>query len=243
MFAGVEVVPLCDGVGPMGEAIRRPLPELFPGGEFAEDEEWVLHFHCHLLRAPGGTVLVDTGIGGVESPASAWAPVPGKLIGELATAGLGPDDVDIVVLTHLHSDHASGAVQNGEPAFPNARYVIQQAELDWQGSGLVRDRVIRPLGDQLQMVHGKVELLPGVKVALAPGHTPGHQVVEVGDLIISGDVLLHAVQLADPSIGYLWDEDRELATKTRHAVLDRAGTLATGHLPEPFTPSPRRAAP
>ncbi|MFD0890087.1 Zn-dependent hydrolase, partial [Streptosporangium algeriense] len=72
--AGVEVFPLCDAVGPMGEAIRRPLPELFPGGGLGEAEEWVLHFHCYLLRdAAGRTVLVDTGIGPEDSPAAVWA--------------------------------------------------------------------------------------------------------------------------------------------------------------------------
>jgi glyoxylase-like metal-dependent hydrolase (beta-lactamase superfamily II) len=242
VFAGVEVVALCDAVGPMGPAISRPLAELFPGGTFADGEEWTLHFHCHLLRAPGGTVLVDTGIGGLDSPASGWAPVPGRLTDELAAVGVAPGDVDVVVLTHLHSDHASGAVADGEPLFPNARYVIQQTELDWPGGGLMRDRVIRPLKDQLQVVHRTAEPVPGIKVALVPGHTPGHQVVEVGDLIISGDALLHEVQLADPAIPYLYDDDQELAVKSRTALLDRATVLATGHFADPFTPVPRREA-
>ncbi|GAA0969032.1 MBL fold metallo-hydrolase [Acrocarpospora macrocephala] len=236
VFAGVEVVALCDAVGPMGAAISRPLPELFPGGSFADGEEWILHFHCHLLRAAGGTVLVDTGIGGLDSPASGWAPVPGRLEAELAAVGVTPEDVDVVVLTHLHSDHASGAVVNGAPAFPNARYVIQQTELDWSGGGLMRDRVIRPLKDALQIVHRTAEPIPGIKVALAPGHTPGHQIVEVGDLIISGDALLHEAQLADPSIRYLYDDDQELAVKTRTALVNRATVLATGHFTNPFTP-------
>lgn len=234
IFGGVEVVALCDAVGPMGEAIRRPLPELFPGGDFADGQEWILHFHCHLLRSQGRTVLVDTGIGGLDSPASGWAPVPGRLTAELAAVGLDPGDVDVVVLTHLHSDHASGAVADGGPAFPNARYVIQQAELDWVGGGLMRERVIQPLGDALQVVQGNAEPVAGIKVVLAPGHTPGHQVVQVDDLIISGDLVLHEVQLADPSIPYLYDEDAERAVRTRTALLKRAGVLATGHLADPF---------
>src|SRR4051812_8858810 len=60
--AGVEVFPLCDAVGPMGGSIRRPLTEMFPGGRHGESDDWVLHFHCYLLRdAAGRTVLVDTG--------------------------------------------------------------------------------------------------------------------------------------------------------------------------------------
>ncbi|MGW5155301.1 MBL fold metallo-hydrolase, partial [Nonomuraea wenchangensis] len=68
--SGVEVTPLCDAVGPMGAAIRRPLPEMFPGSGLP-DEPWVLHFHCYLLRsATGRLTLVDTGIGGTGSPAA-----------------------------------------------------------------------------------------------------------------------------------------------------------------------------
>ncbi|MFD2356581.1 MBL fold metallo-hydrolase [Nonomuraea ferruginea] len=107
------MTPLCDAVGPMGEAIRRPLAETFPGADLPE-EPWILHFHCYLLRDRADRLtLVDTGIGGTDSPASSWAPVPGSLAGELAAAGVAPADVGTVILTHLHSDHASGAVADG----------------------------------------------------------------------------------------------------------------------------------
>lgn len=135
MVAGVEVVPLCDAVGPMGASIALPLQEIFPEAT-ARDwtgldaQTWILHFHCYLLRDRAGrTVLVDTGIGGPDSPAASWAPVPGMLQRELTAAGASPGDIDVVVLTHLHSDHASGATIDGAPAFPNARYVVQQAEV------------------------------------------------------------------------------------------------------------------
>jgi hypothetical protein len=166
--AGVEIVPLCDAVGPMGGRIRRPLPELFPGAALDPDAEWILHFHCYLLRAGSRTVLVDTGIGGAGSPAASWAPVPGRLGEELAAAGCSPAEIDVVVLTHLHSDHASGSVVAGEPAFPNARFVIQQAELD-SVAGAMRDRVVVPLQDRIQAVSGHAELLPGIRLL----HTPG----------------------------------------------------------------------
>src|SRR5690349_7883483 len=99
VFAGVEVIPLCDAVGPMGPALRRPLDETFLGAT-AEDwavvgrREWVLHFHCHLLRdTTGRTILIDTGVGGTDAPAAGWAPVPGALMAEVAAAGLRPEDV------------------------------------------------------------------------------------------------------------------------------------------------------
>ncbi|ETK34708.1 MBL fold metallo-hydrolase [Microbispora sp. ATCC PTA-5024] len=217
----------------MGAHIRRPLPELFPGASFEEGAEWVLHFHCYLLRAAGRTVLVDTGIGGADSPAASWAPVPGRLLGELAAAGHDPADVDAVVLTHLHSDHASGCVSDGAPVFPAARYVVQRAELDWV-RGPMREQVVVPLRDRLQIVDGDAGLFPGVRLLHTPGHTPGHQCVEVGDVVMSGDVVLHPVQLADPTVRYLYDEDPEEAVRTRTALVSRARVLAPGHFPTPF---------
>ncbi|MEV4837648.1 MBL fold metallo-hydrolase [Nonomuraea sp. NPDC049486] len=235
--AGVEVTPLCDAVGPMGEAIRRPLAEMFPGADLPE-EPWILHFHCYLLRDHAGRLtLVDTGIGGTDSPASSWAPVPGSLAGELAAAGVAPADVGTVILTHLHSDHASGAVADGRPVFENARYVLQDAELEAAGGAMLH-QVIDVIKGQLQVVDGDAEVAPGVRVHLTPGHTPGHQIVRLGDLAMTGDLVLHPAQLADPAVRYVYDDDQERAAATRAEVLaglraERA-LLATAHFEEPF---------
>jgi glyoxylase-like metal-dependent hydrolase (beta-lactamase superfamily II) len=237
VIAGVEVTPLCDAVGPMGETIRRPPAEMFPGGNLAE-APWTLHFHCYLLRDPAGRLtLVDTGIGGVDSPASSWAPVPGSLVGELAAAGVTPAEIGTVILTHLHSDHAGGAVVEGRPLFENARYVLQQAEFD-AARGPMLDQVVTPLKGQLQVVEGDAEIAPGVRVHLAPGHTPGHQIARVGDLAMTGDLVLHPVQLDDPAVRYLYDDDQDLAAATRAEVLAELrgehAILATAHFSEPF---------
>lgn len=236
-LSGVEVTPLCDAVGPMGPAIRRPLAETFPGSGLT-DEPWILHFHCYLIRdAAGRLTLVDTGIGGTDSPAASWAPVPGTLAGELAAAGVAPAEIGTVILTHLHSDHASGMVADGGPAFENARYVLQQAELD-AASGPSLDALLTPVKNQLHAVEGEAEVSPGVHVHLAPGHTPGHQIVRVGDVAMTGDLVLHPVQLDDPSIRYVYDDDQETAARTRTDVLGRLraerAILATAHFGEPF---------
>jgi glyoxylase-like metal-dependent hydrolase (beta-lactamase superfamily II) len=259
IVSGVEVIPLCDAVGPMGEALRRPLDELFPGARpalwertradapaaFGPDGEWVLHFHCFLLRVPmGPTVLVDTGVGAANSPASSWAPVPGGLPGALEEIGISPDDIDTLVLTHLHSDHASGAVVDGKPVFANARHLVQEDELEWlEGEGgPVLDDVVNPLreADCLETLQGNSRLSEELRVIPTPGHTPGHQSVILGEdeLAVTGDVVLHPVQLADPDVRYLYDEDTDQAATTRAALLRRmrgsGGALATPHLPEPF---------
>ncbi|MBT2225929.1 MBL fold metallo-hydrolase [Nonomuraea sp. NEAU-A123] len=221
----------------MGPTIRRPLTEMFPGGGLA-DGPWILHFHCYLLRDLAGRVtLVDTGIGGADSPASSWAPVPGTLPGELAAAGVDPAEIGTVILTHLHSDHASGAVADGRPLFENARYVLQQAEVD-AARGAMLDQILTPLKGQLQVVDGEAEVAPGVRVHLAAGHTPGHQIVRLGELAMTGDLVLHPAQLADPSIRYLYDDDPAKAAATRAEVLGGLRTeravLATAHFGDPF---------
>jgi glyoxylase-like metal-dependent hydrolase (beta-lactamase superfamily II) len=260
MVGGVEVIPICDAVGPMGEAIARPNDEMFGGatdgdwawaraahpGAFGPRGEWVLRFHCFLLRdGSGNTALVDAGIGPSDSPAATWAPVPGRLLGELAAAGVDRHDVGTVIVTHLHSDHAGGLVTDGVPTFPNARHVLQRAELDWieqGGPGPMRERVLHPLTGLVDAVEGRARVLPDVVVEHAPGHTPGHQVVTIGPLTLTGDVILHPVQLADPGVTYRYDDDRVRAAETRRALLARVraagGTLAPAHFPEPFVERP-----
>ncbi|GII80714.1 MBL fold metallo-hydrolase [Sphaerisporangium rufum] len=247
-FGDVEVVPLRDAVGPMSGPLRSPPGAILTGGSPADwaglpADTWELHFRCYLLRGrTGRPVLVDTGIGGTDSPASNWAPVPGALVAELTRAGVAPADVGTVVFTHLHSDHAAGAVTEGVPAFPNARHVIQRAEIDWiEGGGpnAILERVLRPLTGLIDAVDGDAGVLPGVRVRHTPGHTPGHQVVEVGPLTLTGDVVLHPVQLRDPAIRYAHDRDPEQAAATRaellRAVRAAGGTIGTAHFAEPFT--------
>jgi glyoxylase-like metal-dependent hydrolase (beta-lactamase superfamily II) len=258
--AGVEVIPLCDAVGPMGEAIRLPLEQTFTDTDtetwrrlkdsapeaFGPHGEWILHFHCFLLRTDAGpTVLVDTGLGEADSPAASWAPVPGRLTQALSQVGVAPADIDIVVLTHLHSDHASGSIANGKPSFENARYLVHQQELDWiQASppGPLMEQTVRPLQTAgcLDTLQGRTKLTPAIEVVPTPGHTPGHQSVVIDDhrLVVAGDVVLHPAQLEDPTIHYVYDEDPQAAAHTRTELLARIrahnGTLAAPHLPAPF---------
>jgi glyoxylase-like metal-dependent hydrolase (beta-lactamase superfamily II) len=256
----VEVLALTDASGPF----FQPRAAAFPAATAADwaladridpaaagaDGGWLLDFRCFALRVAGRVLLVDAGIGPAGAPASSWAPAPGRLPDELAAAGIRPADVSTVVLTHLHSDHSGWSVDAaGTPTFPNARHVVQGAETGWLAArrSPLGALVVEPLrrAGLLDEVSGPVDLGGGITAVPTPGHTPGHQSVVVEhageQLVITGDVLVHAVQLADPDLAYAHEDDRDTARRTRRAVLararDRHALLATAHLRQPFVPA------
>lgn len=261
----LTVTCLLDAAGPF---TLNPTEEAFPdataadwaaaraidAGAFGTDGRWHLHFHCFAIQAPDGHVtVVDTGVGPDGSPAS-WAPLPGRLPQALLEIGVQPGDVDLVVQTHLHGDHLGWAVTpGGVPFFGAARYVVQRNEvsaLERSGSPIVA-HTLQPLRNsgQLDEISGRATLLGGhgranhrVVAVPTPGHTPGHQsvLVEDGDerLVITGDVLVHAVQLVDPDVRYVHEDDPDTARTTRRELLAAArrdgSELAPAHLTAPF---------
>jgi glyoxylase-like metal-dependent hydrolase (beta-lactamase superfamily II) len=263
-IGGIEVVSLVDGVedlddpdildpshgpsDPVWEPARRRYPAVF-----AADGGWRLHVRATLLMAHGRTVLVDTGVGGPTSPAMSWYPAAGRLMRTLAESRTSPAEVEVVVLTHVHDDHIGGTVTpDGGPAFPNARYVINRVELDWleelagtsEEDRAIWDRLLAPLqsGGMLQAIDGDHEVLPGISTRHLPGHTPGHQVVQVSDggasLLLSGDAINHPAQLQQPELATGPDDDVEGALRARRKLLaelvDSDGMLAPAHFAEPF---------
>jgi glyoxylase-like metal-dependent hydrolase (beta-lactamase superfamily II) len=188
----------------------------------------------YVLRSPGGTVLVDTGVG----PQAAGP--GGKLLVDLEHAGLDPEDVDTVFLTHLHGDHLGWSVRpDGEPVFANARYVTQAAE--WEVSAPYLGRAIAALDDRgvLELLDGEEQVGEELTAIPTPGHSPGHSSLLVSSggeqVLVSGDAIVHPAQTSEPTWNVQFDMDKEQAARTREMLLawleaDRI-VVASGHIP------------
>jgi glyoxylase-like metal-dependent hydrolase (beta-lactamase superfamily II) len=224
-----------------------------PYGEWLDDDGLMAHnFGSFLIHSQGKIMLVDTGLGQAPNgPDLRQAPA---LLEVLEQAGVSPGDVDLVLFTHLHWDHTGwntrGEDGSLELTFPNAEYVVQQAEFDYWTSpgdkpsnGPEFDRVLAPIiaADRLELVGGEYAATREVVTVPTPGHTPGHvsfAVVSGGEhAYILGDAAHKPVQLSEPDWYPGFDMDPVESTKSRHMILDRAerekALLAGGHFAFP----------
>jgi glyoxylase-like metal-dependent hydrolase (beta-lactamase superfamily II) len=205
-----------------------------------DDSQWWLPFNAFLARTADLIVLVDTGVGPPGGSDPFLQDRAGLLPQLLAAAGVEAADVDLVVHTHLHVDHVGWNMVDGAPHFANARYLAHRADYDNFTSKNPDRRYVR---DQLIALHatGRLELfddsfspVPGVGIEHAPGHTAGHCVVTVGDVTFLGDLAVHELQLADPGVAYMFEEDPGAAAERRREVLPRlaasGGLVGIPHL-------------
>jgi glyoxylase-like metal-dependent hydrolase (beta-lactamase superfamily II) len=167
-----------------------------------------LGLNCLLIQSPETTILVDTGIGTKESDGvkDRYGLTSSRLLRSLKSHGVSPRDVNMVVLTHLHFDHCGGNTRlnrNGDlvPTFPRATYIVQRE--CWEDANAPSERNkasfhpdnFQPLieQDQLRILEGDTELIPGVWVRATGGHARGHQIVtvesEAGKLAFLGDLI------------------------------------------------------
>jgi glyoxylase-like metal-dependent hydrolase (beta-lactamase superfamily II) len=242
-FGQVEIHLLVDGRGRLPrEAV---FGDDFAGGEYVEDRP----YNCLLVRGPSSCVLVDAGLGDSEHPLGGKG---GRLRDELAAVDQRPEDVDVVVISHGHSDHIGGLVRDSRPAFPSARYVIaddewtlwtsenHRAKFSELGAAAAREQLV-PLEAHgvVERVDGESEVAPGVRVVPAPGHTHGQLAVEVdGALLFCVDAFLDRAQLERPELGHGLDEDPEGAEASLRALFQRASDrdllVGASHLEEVF---------
>ncbi|MDQ4500768.1 MBL fold metallo-hydrolase [Sinomonas sp. ASV322] len=258
------VVPVIDAVGPAMQA-RAAFPALPPDeltallDEFGDAHstpdrsQLVLASQGFAIVGPGRVILVDTCLGGPKVPggtgmrgfSSQWLP-------SLEQAGIPVEAVDTVINTHLHHDHVGwntslGADGTLRPTFPAARYLVPRADCEhFEGSpGTAAQRhiadCIAPLdrAGVLDQVAGEVAIDDGVRLVPAPGHTPGHTLVEVsGDgrrVLLAGDLIHHPLQLRRPDISAAMCVDPSASAATRREVLGRYADADTvflaSHLP------------
>ena len=168
-------------------------------------------------------VLFDTGLNGAATVAA------------LASAGYAPEQIDIVVLTHMHGDHIGGMMTEGAPSFANARYVTGQAEYDfWAAAGNEGfDANVRPMADKMSFLGDGQDVVTGITGMAAFGHTPGHMVYRLesagAGLVIFADLANHPVwSLARPDWEVRFDADKKAAAESRRRIL---GMIAADRIP------------
>lgn len=207
----------------------------------------------YLVHTGSRLVLVDAG------SARCFGPTMGNLVDNLRAAGYQPADVDAVLLTHLHPDHACGlATADGKAAFPNAEVYVAKAEAGfWLDEAtaakapkdnqpffkMARESVAPYAAAGRLKAYGNGEtLLPGVTVVPTPGHTPGHTGYLFSSkgqsLLLWGDIVhSYATQFARPDIALEFDVDSKQAVATRKQLFADAARnklwVGGAHLPFP----------
>jgi len=203
-----------------------------------------------VLHGPDGISLIDAGA------ADAFGPALGKARAAMQAAGIRPEQIDRVLLTHIHGDHALGLLDGTAPWLPRAELLVPEADLAFFTNPAIRlaqpedkrgpfdiaaSLVCAYAGRLRSITNGEVSGLPGIEALPLPGHTPGHTGYLLrgaeDSLLIWGDALhLQDEQTADPEIGLIYDTDPAAALRTRCALLEQvaqegwviAGSHVTG---------------
>ena len=247
---GAATVTIVD----VGELLYRLADWLIvPASERTDELTRPLRFptQCVHIRSPGASTLVDAGayLVAPDSPHAVpgYQPPPG--LGEaLAAAGIAPESIDQVIITHGHHDHINGLTRerDGQPApcFPNARHYFGRADWDQaqaalQNPGSVESRTLGALhrAGLLELTEGRRDLGGGVAIIAAPGESPGHQIVRVDlegrVLYCVGDIYHHPLEIEHPDWVAQWAEPAASRASRRalaEAALAEEALLVATHI-------------
>ncbi len=205
------------------EMIQRLSPE---GGVLAT-------VSCFLVQSNGKNILFDTGNGEANS----------RLLPNMASLQIQPEDIDYLFLTHFHGDHIGGMLSQDKVVFTQAEVYVPQKEYDaWMQMSTDKNRLVvktmQAYQEKLHKINAGDKLPEGVIALNAFGHTPGHTIYQVKNTLIAGD-LLHGVsiQVPHPEICASFDMDKSLAIECRKQYLqyvkDKHLIMAGMHLPAP----------
>jgi glyoxylase-like metal-dependent hydrolase (beta-lactamase superfamily II) len=258
----LEAIALSDGFGSISPVHPMFAPEATPqqvsdalAAVMQPTDRLAIQFNILALKAAEGWVLFDTG--SAQNPPKGTT---GKLLANLAAAGLKPADIAAVVFSHLHGDHLQGAVINAQPTYPNARYFLSKAEHDFwmsakpeqlnpampadarQGAIAGTQKALAALKGKLELVNGGDKVFKSIEFVNTFGHTPGH----LSSIITDGrDTLCNMADLAhnhvlmfhNPGWTVAFDVDPKAAAATRRSMFDRLSAdkarVMAYHLPWP----------
>lgn len=224
-------------------------------------DAFVTSIHVWLVKTPTLAILIDTGGGNdKQRPASPrFHQRQAPFLDMLAKAGVTPETVDMVILTHLHVDHVGWNTQliggRWQPTFPRAAYVMSKSEVAWRdpkaGAADKPPASHQPFIDSVQpileaglarLVDGDETLAEGIDLMPIPGHTPGQMAVRLRsrgeEAVFIADVMHQPIQVHLPEINSKYCEDQDLARATRARILayaaDTGAILLPGHFGQPY---------
>lgn len=245
------------------EIVERHKTALGPRLVEAGTNNLIISFHGFVIRSPRLTIVVDTCNGNHKPrPDKPWQNMrtSTNYLSNLARVGVRPEDVDIVLCTHLHGDHVgwNTELRDGRwtPTFPNARYLMSRRDYDYfaMKESALAQRTPSAFSDSVLPVieAGRAEFVDfadsthrsvddNIWIEPAPGHTPGHVTVHVKRrdhrAVLSGDIIHHPIQFFEPHLSNNGDVDPLEAQATRHRLLqfsaESRAILMTAHFPAP----------
>ena len=230
-LGGFEVTTLLAGTRPVEKPNEifglNATPEEFnaaAAANFIPTDVAQFFFTPTLVNTGTELVLFDTGLSAEGTGAA------------MAAAGIAPEQVDVVVLTHMHGDHIGGMMtEAGAPTFANARYVTGSVEHNhWAGAANEGfDKMVKPMNDKMTFLEDGGAVSSGITAMSAAGHTPGHMIYMLESngqrLAITADTANHYVwSLAHPEWEVRFDMDKAAAAATRKTVF---GMLAADKVP------------
>ncbi len=210
-------------------------------------------FTVSVIKTGGKVVLCDASTGGQVQPTA------GKFMAHFKAAGFDPGKVDTILVSHCHPDHIFGLMEKetNKQVFPNAEIIISDVEYKFWTDPAVIDKLPEarkglarriqatfPTWKNIRQVTGEVEVAPGMRFVLAPGHTPGHRAFHLSSgnaqMMLSNDTMyVPALNVANPGWRGQYDQDGATAEATRRAMMDRLIAdkmmVAGFHFPFPGT--------